>query len=55
VTGLFTGLHEPTASHFELLQAFAPRSLLERAYEHAAAEGYLWHEFGDSNLILGSA
>jgi S-adenosylmethionine:tRNA ribosyltransferase-isomerase len=50
--GLFTGMHEPTASHFALLQAFAPLALLERAYALAEASGYLGHEFGDSNLIL---
>jgi S-adenosylmethionine:tRNA ribosyltransferase-isomerase len=53
VDGLLTGLHEPTASHFDVLQAFAPRSLLERAYAHAEQGGYLGHEFGDSSLILG--
>ena len=52
VDGLLTGLHEPTASHFELLQAFAPPELLLRAYAHAEQEGYLGHEFGDANLIL---
>jgi len=50
--GLFTGLHEPTASHFALLQAFAPRAQLEAAYAHAERGGYLGHEFGDTNLIL---
>ena len=48
---LFTGLHDPAASHFQLLQAFAPQELLERAYAHAEREGYLSHEFGDSSLI----
>jgi len=52
VTGLLTGLHEPGESHFELLQAFAPRPLLESAIAHARVEGYLGHEFGDSSLIL---
>lgn len=52
VDGLLTGLHEPTASHFDLLQAFVPAALLQQAYDHAAEEGYLCHEFGDSNLIL---
>jgi S-adenosylmethionine:tRNA ribosyltransferase-isomerase len=52
VDGLFTGMHEPTASHYALLGAFAPASLLHAAYEHAARAGYLHHEFGDSNLIL---
>jgi S-adenosylmethionine:tRNA ribosyltransferase-isomerase len=53
--GLLTGLHERGASHFALLEAFAPRPLLERAYTHAEHEGYLCHEFGDSSLILPSA
>ncbi|MDB4992898.1 MAG: S-adenosylmethionine:tRNA ribosyltransferase-isomerase [Myxococcaceae bacterium] len=52
VDGLLTGMHEPTASHFALLQAFAPLGLLARAYALAEASGYLGHEFGDSNLIL---
>jgi S-adenosylmethionine:tRNA ribosyltransferase-isomerase len=26
---------------------------LERAYAEARRAGYLWHEFGDSHLILG--
>jgi S-adenosylmethionine:tRNA ribosyltransferase-isomerase len=52
VTALLTGLHEPTTSHFLLMQAFAPAPLLERATVHAARAGYLQHEFGDS-LLLG--
>jgi S-adenosylmethionine:tRNA ribosyltransferase-isomerase len=52
VSGLLTGLHEPGESHFELLQAFAPRVLLESALVHAREAGYLGHEFGDSSLIL---
>jgi S-adenosylmethionine:tRNA ribosyltransferase-isomerase len=55
VDGLYTGLHEATASHFSLLQAFAPLSLLERAYAHASAADYMGHEFGDSCLILRGA
>ena len=49
---LLTGLHEPGTSHFSLLEAYAPRGLLEAAFEHAARQGYLQHEFGDSCLIL---
>ena len=49
---LLTGLHEPGTSHFSLLEAFAPRGLLERSFRHAEREGYLEHEFGDSCLIL---
>jgi S-adenosylmethionine:tRNA ribosyltransferase-isomerase len=52
VDGLFTGMHDPEASHFELLSAFVAPPLLSAAYEHAARAGYLGHEFGDSNLIL---
>ena len=52
VDGLFTGLHEPTASHYALLQAFATRAQLDAAYAHAERGGYLGHEFGDTNLIV---
>ncbi|MCS1350766.1 S-adenosylmethionine:tRNA ribosyltransferase-isomerase [Mechercharimyces sp. CAU 1602] len=52
VDGLLTGFHEPEASHLEMLSAFIPQRSLFRAYEHALKEGYLWHEFGDLNLIL---
>ncbi|KSU60588.1 S-adenosylmethionine tRNA ribosyltransferase [[Bacillus] enclensis] len=52
VDGLITGLHEPEASHLDLLQAFISRQHLMSAYRTAVAKGYLWHEFGDMNLIL---
>jgi S-adenosylmethionine:tRNA ribosyltransferase-isomerase len=52
VTGLLTGFHEPKASHFGILEAFAGRRHIEIAYETALNEGYLWHEFGDLHLIL---
>lgn len=55
VDGLLTGLHDPGTSHFELLEAFAPRQLLRRAVEHAARTGYLQHEFGDSCLVLAGS
>jgi S-adenosylmethionine:tRNA ribosyltransferase-isomerase len=55
VDGLLTGLHEPSTSHFALLEAFAARSLLLRALDHAARTGYLEHEFGDSCLVLSTA
>lgn len=50
--GLLTGLHEPSTSHFALLEAYAPRKLLDRSFRHAQRQGYLQHEFGDSCLIL---
>jgi S-adenosylmethionine:tRNA ribosyltransferase-isomerase len=52
VGGLLTGIHPAGTSHFELLQAFAPRALLERANMYAEQAGYLQHEFGDSSLIV---
>jgi S-adenosylmethionine:tRNA ribosyltransferase-isomerase len=52
VDGLVTGWHEPEASHLLMLEAIAGRPALELAYGEARAHGYLWHEFGDSHLIL---
>lgn len=52
VDGLLTGLHEPYASHLDLLSAFLPSSVIHNAYAEAIQRKYLWHEFGDLNLIL---
>jgi S-adenosylmethionine:tRNA ribosyltransferase-isomerase len=52
VDGLVTGWHEPEASHLDMLEAVAGRAVLEVAYAEAFATGYLWHEFGDSHLLL---
>jgi S-adenosylmethionine:tRNA ribosyltransferase-isomerase len=52
VDGLITGWHEPEASHLQMLEAVAGPELLESSYREALARGYLWHEFGDSHLIL---
>jgi S-adenosylmethionine:tRNA ribosyltransferase-isomerase len=52
IDGLITGWHEPEASHLQLLEAAAGDDLLRRCYDAALAVGYLWHEFGDSHLIL---
>lgn len=54
VDGLVTGWHAPGASHLLLLEAVAGRRLVEDAYRAALAQGYLWHEFGDSCLFLPS-
>jgi S-adenosylmethionine:tRNA ribosyltransferase-isomerase len=54
VTGLVTGWHEPQASHLLLLEAVAGRRLVRRAYAAALEQRYLWHEFGDSCLLLPS-
>ena len=52
VDGLITGWHEPEASHLDMLSAIAGEVLLARSYDAALQDGYLWHEFGDSHLIL---
>lgn len=52
VDGLLTGWHEPRASHLEMLRAAAGQELLDRCYRSALEHGYLWHEFGDSHLIM---
>ncbi|HSK24202.1 MAG TPA: S-adenosylmethionine:tRNA ribosyltransferase-isomerase [Egicoccus sp.] len=53
VDGLVTGWHAPGASHLALLEAVAGPELVEQAYTAALDDGdYLWHEFGDSCLLL---
>jgi S-adenosylmethionine:tRNA ribosyltransferase-isomerase len=52
VGALLTGLHEPRASHLQMLAALAEPTHLKRAYTEALRERYLWHEFGDLHLIL---
>jgi S-adenosylmethionine:tRNA ribosyltransferase-isomerase len=52
VTGLVTGWHETGASHLELLRAVAGDGLVDSAYDEASRRGFLWHEFGDSCLLL---
>ena len=55
VDGLITGLHDPEASHLAMLFALADPELVRGAYAEAVRESYLWHEFGDSHLILPKA
>lgn len=52
VQGLLTGWHEADASHLLVLEAVAGAPLVARAYAAALAGPYLWHEFGDSCLLL---
>jgi S-adenosylmethionine:tRNA ribosyltransferase-isomerase len=52
VAGLLTGMHEPEASHLDLLTAFLPAEVIRSAYVDAVDREYLWHEFGDLNLII---
>jgi S-adenosylmethionine:tRNA ribosyltransferase-isomerase len=55
VDGLLTGLHEPEASHLDLLGAFVDPEILGRAYSAALDAGYLWHEFGDVCLVIAAS
>jgi S-adenosylmethionine:tRNA ribosyltransferase-isomerase len=51
VSGILTGVHDPSQSHFRLLHAFATEATLRRAWRHASESGYLCHEFGDLCLL----
>jgi S-adenosylmethionine:tRNA ribosyltransferase-isomerase len=51
VDGILTGTHEPGASHYELLRAFAGEELLSGVSAALEAGGYLTHEFGDSLFV----
>ncbi|MBM6616530.1 S-adenosylmethionine:tRNA ribosyltransferase-isomerase [Bacillus suaedaesalsae] len=52
VDGLVTGMHEPEASHLDLLSTLIEKEKLMSAYREAIQKEYLWHEFGDMNLII---
>ncbi|CAN5834488.1 S-adenosylmethionine:tRNA ribosyltransferase-isomerase [soil metagenome] len=52
VDGLVSGLHVPGESHFELLSAFTPREVLERALGSAVAHDLSTHELGDTCLVI---
>jgi S-adenosylmethionine:tRNA ribosyltransferase-isomerase len=49
---LITGWHNPEASHLLLVESVAGAELTQHAYNAAVAEHYLWHEFGDSALLI---
>lgn len=52
VDGLITGFHEPRSTHLALLIGLAGEEMVRSAYAAASGGGYLWHEFGDSHLLL---
>lgn len=52
VDGLITGWHAPGASHLDLLEAVVGPDVVREAYDAALAADYLWHEFGDSALLM---
>ena len=52
VDGLITGWHDAGASHLLLLEAVAGPDWSPRRTGRPSKHGYLWHEFGDSALLL---
>jgi S-adenosylmethionine:tRNA ribosyltransferase-isomerase len=52
IDGIITGWHAPGASHLQLLQSVAGCAVVDNAYRTALDAGYLWHEFGDSALLI---
>ena len=52
IDGLLTGFHDPVTSHLALMAAFLGIDGVRSAYAEAVRGGYLWHEFGDSHLVL---
>jgi len=61
VNAMITGFHEPKATHLAMVEQviaaagrLGPTTHLDRAYHEARQAGYLWHEFGDSHLIIGA-
>lgn len=52
IDGLVTGWHSASATHLMLLESLAGPDLVTRAYDAAVGASYLWHEFGDSCLLL---
>lgn len=52
VDGLLTGFHDPVTSHLALLATFLGMDGVHSAYAEAVRAGYLWHEFGDSHLVM---
>ncbi|MGI8315202.1 S-adenosylmethionine:tRNA ribosyltransferase-isomerase [Halobacillus mangrovi] len=55
VDGLLTGFHEPETSHLDMLSSFLPVPALFKAYDEALQCDYLWHEFGDMNLLFSKS
>lgn len=53
--GLLTGLHEPEASHLLVLEAIAGPAATRHSYDAALRGRCLWHESGDTHLVLPSA
>ena len=55
VDGILTGFHDGRSTHLELLAAVAGSAVVRRSYRHAVGSGYLWHEFGDAQLLWAAS
>ena len=60
VNGMITGFHEPHATHLAMIEQVIVAAGGEPCRHTSIARiarrseaGYLWHEFGDSHLIIG--
>ncbi len=51
-SALLTNFHLPRSTLLMLVSAFAGRDFIQRAYQHAVAEGYRFYSYGDCMLIL---
>jgi S-adenosylmethionine:tRNA ribosyltransferase-isomerase len=52
IDGLMTNFHLPRTTLLLLVQAFAGRDVLKRAYDEAIRERYRFYSYGDAMLIL---
>ena len=55
VSGLLTGTHDVSESHYQLLRSFLPENVLAKVSRRLEERNYLTHEFGDLCLILPTA
>jgi S-adenosylmethionine:tRNA ribosyltransferase-isomerase len=53
VDGLLTNFHLPKSTLLALVAAFAGRSRILAAYEHAIAQKYRFYSYGDAMLLTG--
>ena len=52
VDGLLTGTHDVSESHYQLVRAFLPETILSKVSQHLDEQNYLTHEFGDLCLVF---
>jgi S-adenosylmethionine:tRNA ribosyltransferase-isomerase len=52
IDGLVTNFHLPRSTLFMLVSALMGTERMQRAYEHAIADGYRFYSYGDGSLLL---